>query len=269
MAMTDANGVRTVTKHWTDPVGELVRCGNRQSASWPAKSTLIFTVLIFFLWLGPADECYGQRSSIPVVRERTEWTNVWIPNADNPDLPRVLLIGNSVTQGYYSFVESIMGENVNLARFTTSSSIEDPVFFEEIKVYLKHYDFAVIHFNNGLHGVHLDVVQYEKGITKLLKYLRKYGKGATLIAATTTRVLPGFPHWGTDEQNLKLVEERNRVLVRVCSERNIPVNDLYSLTKDKPGWFSADNIHYNETGNRELGRQVASAISAGLVPVQE
>jgi hypothetical protein len=30
-----------------------------------------------------------------------EWCNIWIPDANGTKLPRVLLIGDSITQGYY------------------------------------------------------------------------------------------------------------------------------------------------------------------------
>ena len=36
-----------------------------------------------------------------VAREAIEWCNIWIPDANGTTLPRVLLIGDSITQGYY------------------------------------------------------------------------------------------------------------------------------------------------------------------------
>jgi hypothetical protein len=48
---------------------------------------------------------YAQDKRNSVQYEPTEWTNVWMPSATKNDLPRVLLIGNSITQSYYSFVE--------------------------------------------------------------------------------------------------------------------------------------------------------------------
>jgi len=47
-------------------------------------------------------------------------------------------------------------------------------------------------------------------------------------------------------------------------ENVIPVNDLFSVTKDHPKWFSVDKIHYNETGYEELGKQSAEAINSLL-----
>ena len=219
-------------------------------------------VSITFVFLLCITTSYGQKQ-MP-VHEAIEWTNVWIPHADKNDLPRVLLIGNSITQGYYPVVEKILDGSAYTARFTTSSSVADPVFFDELKVYLQNYRFAVIQFNNGLHGIGSDSVHYEEGIRKLIKILKKYGNGAKLLAATTTLVMPGFEYWKTDEFNLRLVEERNRVLRELCTKNDIPVNDLFFLTKDHPEWFSDDKIHYNQTGYDELGKQSAEAINSLL-----
>jgi alpha-L-fucosidase len=195
-----------------------------------------------------------------VQYEPTEWTNVWIPSATKNDLPRVLLIGNSITQSYYSFVEDSLKGRAYVARYTTSRGIQDPALFEEIKNLIKHHKFSVIHFNNGLHGIHYTAAQYEKGLKKLIRTLKKYGQGAELMGATSTRVLPGF-NWGkTDEFNQNLIETRNAILTTTCKAQNIPVNDLYHVTKDHPEWFSTDKIHYNESGRRELGKQVVAFI---------
>jgi hypothetical protein len=44
------------------------------------------------------------RSQEP-IRERFEWADIWVTDADKSDLPRVLLIGDSITRGYFDGVE--------------------------------------------------------------------------------------------------------------------------------------------------------------------
>ena len=39
------------------------------------------------------------------MRERIEWADIWVTDADKSDLPRVLLIGDSITRGYFDGVE--------------------------------------------------------------------------------------------------------------------------------------------------------------------
>lgn len=193
--------------------------------------------------------------------ENTEWTNVWIPSADKNDLPRVLLVGNSITQGYYSFVESGLKGKAYVARYTTSRGIMDPVLFSEIKNLIRQHKYAVIHFNNGLHGIEYDSAQYEKGMEKLIRMLKRHGQGARLIGATSTAVLPGFSHWKSDEFNRELVQSRNRIMADVCLGNSIPLNDLYRVTFSRPQLFSNDKIHYTSEGYKALGEQVVKQIT--------
>jgi len=199
-----------------------------------------------------------------VLFEGIEWTNIWIPSADKNDLPRVLLIGNSITQGYYPVVESGLKGKAYIARYTTSRGIIDPVLFSEIKNLIKQHKYAVIHFNNGLHGIEYDAVQYEKGMMKLIRLLKKHGQGAELIGATSTPVLPGFPHWKSDEYNQNLITTRNRIMMEVCRKNNITVNDLYPLTHSKPELFSNNMIHYTAKGYKVLGEQAHKHIISKL-----
>lgn len=39
------------------------------------------------------------------ISERIEWIDIWVTDADKDDLPRVLLVGDSITRGYFGAVE--------------------------------------------------------------------------------------------------------------------------------------------------------------------
>ena len=57
------------------------------------------------------------------VREDTEWLDVWLPDTNARDLPRVLLIGDSITHGYYPEVRAHLKGRAYVARLTTSQTI--------------------------------------------------------------------------------------------------------------------------------------------------
>lgn len=218
-------------------------------------------LILLLLAIAPVSVLFAQDRQNNIQYEPTEWVNIWIPSATKNDLPRILLIGDSITQGYYNVVENSLKGKAYVARYTTSRGIQDPALFEEIKNIIKHHKFTIIHFNNGLHGIGYTASQYQEGLKKLISTLKRYGQGAELIGATSTRVLPGF-NWGkTDEFNQKLIETRNEILTVLCEEKNIEVNDLYTITKDHPEWFSNDKIHYNQSGYTELGNQVMHCIA--------
>ena len=71
-----------------------------------------------------------------VARERIEWCNIWIPDANGTTLPRVLLIGDSITQGYYRQVAERLEGKASVARLTTSKSIGDPALLAEVALVL-------------------------------------------------------------------------------------------------------------------------------------
>ena len=81
------------------------------------------------------------------VRERIEWADIWVTDADKIDLPRVLLVGDSITRGYFDGVEKQLAGKAYCARLTTSKCVADPSFLDEVQLLLKQYRFAVIHFN--------------------------------------------------------------------------------------------------------------------------
>ncbi|TCN59578.1 SGNH/GDSL hydrolase family protein [Flavobacterium circumlabens] len=216
--------------------------------------TIIFTCII-------SVSAIAQNNKEEIKRENIEWTDIWISNGNKNDLPRVLLIGDSQSRGYSKMVENKMNDKFYVARIASSTGIIDPVLFDEIKTYLIHYKFAVIHFNNGLHGIEYSLAQYEAGMNKLIKLLKKYGKGAKLVCATSTPVLPGYSSWKTkDEFNKKLIESRNAIVQKICAKNAIEIDDLYSLVKGHTEWYKDDKIHFTEAGYNALSDKVVESL---------
>ena len=56
------------------------------------------------------------------------------------------------------------------------------------------------------------------------------------------------------------MKARNAAAAEVMRRENIPVNDLFVLVAEKPGWFSNDGVHLNATGSAALGEQVAAHV---------
>jgi hypothetical protein len=197
-------------------------------------------------------------------RENIEWCDVWMPNADKHDKPRVLLIGDSICRGYSADVERRLAGTAYVARLATSRGIGDPVLLDEILSLVRHHKFAVIHFNNGLHGNGYTAAEYEAGMKQVIAALRKEGRGAGLILTTSTFVQPGYRGWKSDAWNRQMVEARNAIVQRLAQAEDIPVDDLCAVTRDHPEYYSGDKIHYNGNGYAALGTQVANAIRKAL-----
>ena len=175
---------------------------------------------ITFILLSLCIFTYAQKK---IAREYIEWSDIWIPGANKTDLPHVLLIGNSITRGYYGKVEAALKEKAYVGRLSNSKSVGDPALIEELAVVLKNTKFDVIHFNNGLHGFDYTEEEYDKSFPKLIKIIRKYAPKAKLIWANTTPVRAYFdnvyPEIGKeiDETGL-LSDELGEKILQVADE---------------------------------------------------
>lgn len=229
------------------------------------RITLFMLALLLVVSLRVPSAAAGDDGPVPTLhRENIEWTDIWIVNAADTHHPRVLLIGDSISRGYYKDVEKRLQGKVNLARIATSSAAPDPVLLEQVRSLLNHYHFDVIHFNNGLHGVDYSSAEYEAGMKKLVDLLEHESHGAKLIWATSTFVAPGFKNWKSDAWNHNLVATRNDIVEKLAKADHIPVDDLASVTEHRPELYNSSGIHYKPAGYAALGEQVARSILAVL-----
>ncbi len=197
------------------------------------------------------------------VRERIEWCDIWITNANSDDLPRVLMIGDSITRGYFGGVEKALEGQANCARLTTSRCICDPVFFDELALVLDQYPFDVIHFNNGLHGWGYSETQYRQAFPKFLAALRHGNPNARLIWATTTPVRDQAQMEHLDGKTER-VRARNAIAKKFVGEMDLPVDDLFALVIDHPEYYGRDGVHFNNDGRTAQVQQVAESITEQL-----
>jgi lysophospholipase L1-like esterase len=198
-----------------------------------------------------------------VVRENVERLDVWVPGNSVKDQPRVLLIGDSITRGYYKTVEDKLKGKAVVCRLTTSKSLGDPALLDEVKLVLGQARFDVVHFNNGMHGWGYTEDEYARAIPDLVAAIRKGAPGAKLVWASTTPVRVA----GKVEQldpKIDRVKARNKAAAEVMAKEKIPTNDLFALVTDKVELFSSDGVHLNAKGSAAMGEQVATHVLVAL-----
>jgi len=122
----------------------------------------------------------------PAAKEPLEWCDIWISHANETNLPRVLLIGDSITRAYYPEVEKRLEGKAYVGRLSSSAFISDPALLEQIRMVLTEYKFDVIHFNNGMHGWQHSENEYGEAFPEYLETIQKYAPNAKLIWANTT-----------------------------------------------------------------------------------
>ncbi len=185
----------------------------------------------------------------PSAKEPIEWCDIWISHANETNLPRVLLIGDSITRAYYPDVEKRLAGKAYVGRLSSSAFISDPVLSEQIKMVLTQYQFDVIHFNNGMHGWQHSEKEYEQAFPEFLKTIKKYAPNAKLIWANTTPLKvspPPSPNNSTQATDERIAE-RNMIAAKFMQAHGIPVEDLNTPMQNHPEYHS-DNVHFNDQG---------------------
>ncbi len=193
------------------------------------------------------------------VRERIEWIDILVTDADKDDSPRVLLVGDSITRGYFGSVEKHLAGKASCARLTTSKCVSDPTSNDDLQLLLKQYKFSVIHFNNGLHGWGYTEDQYRDGLAKTVAALKEHAADAKFIWATTTPVREKSDLQMFGERTER-VKARNLIAADIMKQHGIPTNDLFDLVEEHPDWHSTDGVHFNDKGKEAQAKQVAESV---------
>jgi hypothetical protein len=200
-------------------------------------------------------------SAAPPAHESIEWCDIWISHANETNLPRVLLIGDSIVRDYYSEVEKHLAGKAFVARLSTSRFVADPVLLKEVALVLDGTKFDVIHFNNGMHGWQHSEADYQKAFPKLIKALRAGAPKAKLIWAATTplREGKGVTYDTKAEYSDERIAARNAIAAEIVTAQKIPVDDLNAAMRGHPE-FHSDNVHFNGQGIQVQAAQVSAEI---------
>jgi lysophospholipase L1-like esterase len=185
---------------------------------------------------------------------QTAWSFV----KDDPKLPRVLLIGDSVSRGYTMAVRKALAGKANVHRAPENCG-PTANGLKKLDMWLGDGKWDVIHFNFGIHDRLTPSAQYEERLEKIVARLRQ--TGAKLVWASTTPI----PKDEAKKQTPESVVERNAVAARVMQKHDIAVDDLFAFIT--PHLATAQNphdVHFNAKGYDLLGGQVAEAVLAGL-----
>lgn len=189
---------------------------------------------------------------------------------DDPALPRVLIIGDSISIGYTPQVRRLLDGRANVHRPKTNCRWS-AFGAEHIGEWVGETEWDVIHFNFGLwdwYGWSQDVKatpeSYGKSLERIVATLKE--SKATLIFGVTT------PPCVEAEGKAKIVvsEERaeafNAAAIAVMKKNGVRINDLAAVIgKDRARYQRGPNdVHYTEEGRGLLAAQVAKAIGEGL-----
>jgi len=186
---------------------------------------------------------------------------------DNPNLPNVLLIGDSISIGYTLPTRELLKGKADVFRIPENGG-PTTHGLEKIDAWLGTNKWDVIHFNWGLHDLkfmengrrQVGFDDYEQNLEKLVVRLKR--TGAKLIWCSTTPLPPG-----------KLTPLRqpgddiayNIVARRIMEKHTIAINDLYAFAQPRMAEIQQPaNVHYTQEGSEALAHAVAFSIRTAL-----
>ena len=194
------------------------------------------------------------------------------------DLPKALLIGDSISIGYTPHVVAALKGKVEVMHHRGNAQ-HTGTGLKMLDRWVGKTQWDVIHFNWGLWDLcyrhpqsksqgrrdkargtlTTSLEQYEKNLDQLASRLKK--TKAKLIWAHTSTVPEG-------EAGRKVGDDDkyNEAAARVMKKHGIRMNDLNSLTDDFPPelFVKPGDVHYKPEGSKKIGQAVAKEISQAL-----
>jgi hypothetical protein len=185
-------------------------------------------------------------------------SDAWDYVADDSKLPRVLLIGDSISRGYtLATRQNLLGKaNVHRAPENCGPTARG---LTKLDIWLGDGHWDIIHFNFGIHDRGTPLPDYTKRLEQLIVRMQK--TGAKLMWANTTPI----PDEPTKGYKASTIVEHNQVAAEVMKRYQIPVDQLFEAVTPRQAELQLPrDVHFKPEGYDFLGQEVAKAITTIL-----
>jgi lysophospholipase L1-like esterase/dienelactone hydrolase len=191
--------------------------------------------------------------------------------AQDKDLPKVVLVGDSIRQGFAPLVVKRLEGKAIVVSHEANGGDSGNVL-KHLDEWLIKEQPNIVHFNCGLHDLkrgkkdaayQVSLEQYEKNLRAIVGRIRKETKAAILFADTTPIHDERHAKRGAAFDRLEAdVLRYNEAAVAIMKAEGVPVDDLHALVvhggADK--LLGADGTHYTKEGYALLADAVADCI---------
>ena len=186
-------------------------------------------------------------------RESTEWSITYSYDSLNETLPRVLLIGDSICNGYNGAVRGCLGGKVNVSFWASSKCVTDPDYFRELEFMLDARPYDAVSFNNGLHSLTTDRAEWDAAYASAVSFIRAKCPGAKLALTLSTPLM--------DPALTAVSASLNETVVRIAAEQGLPVIDLFALMDplDREEYWT-DTYHFRPAAIEMQAKRIADTV---------
>lgn len=202
---------------------------------------------------------------------------------DVPGLPRVLIIGDSISIAYTVTVRELLNgkANVHRAPVNCQSSVTGLSGTTGPKSWQGDQKWDVIHFNFGIWDAKIvpatgqpavSEADYVRNLTEIARRLK--ATGAKVIFATTTPIPDSLTSQPTGPGALDPkarffvpLSGRTASAVEALQKMGVVIDDLNSvILADREKYWNPKDLHFSSKGSRLLGEAVAASIESQLPP---
>ena len=187
----------------------------------------------------------------------------------------IFLIGDSIRIGYCAFAREALSDiaevfyvddNCRNTQYVITklsgwaNMFSDPSCVDLVQFNCGHWDVA--HWYGGELSLTSET-EYARNLQIIIDMIQKLFPRSGIVFATTTTMNPSGKI-GTNPRTTEEIFRYNEIAKAVASKNNVPINDLFAITKE---WDSAcyrDYCHFNDDANAVLGKAVATALKTYL-----
>lgn len=189
-------------------------------------------------------------------------------------IPKVLLLGDSISKGYREMVSDKLMEKADVYypdEITTYSTYILRYIHEIAEKLSIGSNLDVVYFNVGLWDVLridgdeplVSREEYKRNLQKIIKRMRILFPNARIIFATITPVLEELAKYEFLRLN-KDIDTYNQTACEVMHQNDVLIHDLHQIAYENLGSNYIDFTHFSEDGYCILADEVAAYISCHL-----
>ena len=218
-------------------------------------------------WLKTLERQLGSFYGPPYMRDLakgspkiTAENDAWAYVKDDPALPRMLIIGDSISRSYTAPARLALAGRANVHRAPANCGRSD-YFFKHGEDWLRQNGsnrWDLITVNYGIHDYDKKPEQFADNLRKIIARLRE--TGARILWVRTTP-------WGRADDDLSIDRspKTNETSDAVAKAEGLEIVDLHALLIDERGRLQAkDRTHWNDEAAAAMGKALATAIEPRL-----
>ena len=194
------------------------------------------------------------------VKDKKEGkVSAWDYVKDDPKLPRMLIIGDSISRGYTVALRNALQGKVNVHRAPANCS-STAYGLSKLDIWLGNNKepWDLIIFNFGIHDRRTGNDQYVANLTTIVGKLKQ--RSNKVLFVTTTPIPEGAAEFVENAS-----ENSNRLATRVMNEHQIGTIDLYTAIKPEIAEYQLpQNCHFKEDGYTYMATYLAPFVLKSL-----